>query len=91
MTKDELTEIGSSYKKACDFKVLCHRLASHAAGKRLDVLVYNEAAQAELEKMPDFQVGVMLMCDWGADVPGELMEEAHVVPNLTLPGELELH
>jgi len=32
-----------------------------------------------------------LMCDWGADVPGEFMVEANVVPNLTLPGELELH
>ena len=91
MNKDQTALLGKSYKTASAAKCEVYAIASTLAGKRLEVLVYNEAALAELEAMPDLQVGVLLLCDWGADVSVELMQAANVAPNISLPGELEIH
>jgi len=84
MTEAELRDLGEHYRRAIDYRRLCHRLASQIAGRQLECLALAEAQAEELATMDSLTVGVLLMCDWGAVVPPELMAKAYVVPNFRL-------
>jgi hypothetical protein len=90
MTEEQLTELGQHYKRAVNYKTLCYQFAAEVAGHSLEVLSYGKAQAEELATMDDFTVGVLLMCDWGGNVPGELMARAHVTGTFTVPGSVEI-
>lgn len=90
MTEEELTELGAAYKRACRHKQLVHERASQIAGMRLDCLLLARAQAEELDNMDNLSLGVLLLCDWGATVPPELMSKANVMPNIQLD-PLEIH
>lgn len=90
MTESELRDLGEHYKRCVDYKRLCHKLGSQIAGKRLEGLLLAEAQSEELQTMDSLTVGVLLLSDWGANVPPELMAKAHIVPNFRLD-PMELH
>ena len=90
MTEEELTELGAAYKRACRHKQLVHQRAAQIAGGELDCLQLAKAQVEELDRMDNLTLGMLLLCDWGATVPPELMAKANVVPNVRLD-PLDLH
>ena len=69
MTKTEVIELGNAYKRSCRHSRLVYQLACKVAGRHLDIL------EDEAEHMDSLTVGVMLLLDMGADVPGELVAD----------------
>lgn len=91
MTEEQLRDLGQHYKRQVSYRALCYKLASDIAGHRLHILGYGEAQAQEVAALDDLTVGVMLMADWGGNVPPELLARAHVVGVFTVPGSLEIH
>jgi len=65
-------------------------MAANICGGDLKVLDSIREHHQQVEVMPPLAVAIMVLDDWGADIPSDLIAKADCV-RVNTPGTLELH
>ena len=90
MTEQELEEFGRAYVRQLRQKVRCYELAADICDGDMAFVDSVKDHHQEVEAMPPLAVAVLVLSDWGASIPAELVARANCVP-VTVPSVLEIH
>ena len=83
MKKKDLEQLGRHYREAAQSRMAVYQLAEKLFNKPLERHAANIAQLESVVAANDFEVGLMLAVDWGAELPKELSKHVKLVPVAT--------